>query len=308
MIKKNILITGGLGYIGSHLVDELYKRNNYHVTVINRNAKSSPNYEFVKSRVENILDKDLVKCLDELKLEIDSQRIPSYDAIVHLAASISVSESIDKQADYWVNNLISTENILNTMGSETHFIFASTGTAFCPENPYAYSKVGCEQEILRVKPKHFSIFRFFNVSGLTEGISPTGFASHLIRRAAMAAKGIIPSMSIMGDDWDTKDGTAIRDYIHVEDIAKSLANAIDYGPANTSYECLGTGTGYSVKEVIQSMKMVTGVDFPVIIEDRRLGDVASMICPSKYKYISLEHDLDSMCLSAYKGIQNEKKI
>lgn len=298
MVKwsKKVLITGGLGYIGSHVVEALNNDGNYLIDVIDRNTEASPNYEYVKDRVNHIYDQDLLKLNDEIDLL-------SYDCIVHLAALISVAESVEKQDLYWLNNLISTENILKKIGPHTHFIFASTGTAFCPDNPYAYSKLGCEQRIMDYAEKvkfDFTIFRFFNVSGLSDGISSTGVATHLIRRAAMAARGEIESMTIFGDDWGTPDGTAIRDYIHVKDIAKSIVNAINLGATN-SIEGLGNGKGYSVTEVIAAMKKVSGVDFKTSVMPPRPGDVAKMVCENQYKHIVLEHGLESMCSSALKG-------
>lgn len=297
--SKKILITGGLGYIGSHLVKSLTERGQFLIDIIDRDVSNQPNYEFVNERVNEIIDLDLVDLKD------GAWRWATYDAIVHLGALISVGESVKQPVDYWINNLLSTEKLLDHVAPQTHLIFASTGTAFCPENPYAYSKVACERRIIdRAAETKFgyTIFRFFNVSGLCDGIKPTGEATHLIRRAAMAAHGL-SGFSIMGDQWETPDGTAIRDYIHVEDIANSIVNAIEQGPANTPYECLGTGKGYSVKEVVESMKKVSGVDFEVQIGAAREGDVAKMICDSQYKHISLSHDLDSMCLSAFKNIK-----
>ena len=119
----------------------------------------------------------------------------------------------------------------------------------------------------------------------------------------MAARGLIPSVSIYGADWETPDGTCVRDYIHTADVATSIVNCIENGPANTPYEGLGSGEGHSVKEVLTSMKKVTNTNFNVIISERRPGDVATLICPARYNHISLTHDLDSMCLSAYQGLK-----
>lgn len=296
--SKKILITGGLGYIGSHLVRALNERGKYLIDVLDKNVTESANYDYVSQRVNNIIDHDLVDSDKQPKIAF-----ASYDAIVHLAAYISVGESAKEPVKYWINNLLSTERLLDRTNIHTHFIFASTGTAFCPENAYAYSKCACEKRIIERSNKTgfgYTVFRFFNVSGLCDGIQPTGEATHLIRRAAMAARGEIDKMSILGDAWGTADGTAIRDYIHVEDIANSIVNAIEYGPTN-SIEGLGSGEGYSVKQVIDTMKKVSGVDFKVEVTEPRPGDVAKMVCESQYKHLSLKHDLESMCLSAFKG-------
>jgi UDP-glucose 4-epimerase len=115
----------------------------------------------------------------------------------------------------------------------------------------------------------------------------------------MTAKGLLPELEVCGTDWDTRDGTAVRDYVHVKDLTATILKAIEIGPANTPYECIGTGTGSTVLEVVESMKRVTNVDFRVKMGPRRQGDVGSMICDSQYQHIQLSRSLDEMCLSAY---------
>ena len=291
---KKILITGGAGYIGTHVILELLDRGYKDLHVIDRHLTTSPNW--VGDLVRTAHSGDILNNVIRSVLRQD------FDVVIHLAAYISVEESTKDPVSYWRNNLLSTNRIIDYLHG-AHLIFASTGTAFCPENPYAHSKLACELEIQERLLEGYTIFRFYNVSGMLPGVSPTGHPTHLIRRAAMAAKGIIPKITVFGTDWDTPDGTCVRDYIHVQDLARSIANAVEAGPANTPYECLGSGTGYSVKEVLTSMKNVSGVDFNVTMAERRPGDVASMICPEQYKHISIKHDLDSMCLSAYKGIK-----
>jgi UDP-glucose 4-epimerase len=289
-----ILITGGAGYIGTHVLLELLDRGFKDVHVIDNQLLTSPNWigEYVSGTAssENILSAKATEMLRQ-----------DFDVIVHLAAFISVEESMRNPTMYWRNNLLTTNRILDNVKG-AHLIFASTGTAFCPENAYALSKVACEEEIRFRMKQGYTIFRFYNVSGVREGVHPTGNPTHIIRRAAMAAAGQLAELTIAGNDWETPDGTCVRDYIHAMDLATSIVNAIDAGPSNTEYECLGSGTVFSVMDVITSMKKVSGVDFHVTIGQRRAGDVGSMICPSQYNRISLRHDLDSMCLSAYKGL------
>lgn len=302
---KKILVTGGAGYIGAHVIRELIKQGYDDITVIDEKLDTSPND--VRSLVKEAHNYDILSA-DGIALMCAND----FDAIIHLAAYISVEESIRNPSKYLRNNLLSTYEVINTVetinawfGIMPHLIFASTGAAFCPENAYAHSKLACEDEItsrLSHNPS-YTIFRFYNVSGVDDGISPTGEATHIIRRAAMAAAGKLPHLSIMGDDWDTPDGTAVRDYIHVKDLATAIVKAVEVGPANTPYECLGSGNGYSVLDVVTSMKRVTGVDFRVIMEGRRAGDVGSMICPAQYKHLKINHDLDSMCLSAFNGLK-----
>lgn len=295
---KSILITGGLGYIGAHLVGALSARG-HRLTVVD-DDDLSPNYSYVYDRTEQL------SCMS-VEEAVEVGFLDYFDAVVHLAAFISVEESVRKPIEYWSNNIGSLVALLQHVKTK-HLIFASTGTAFQPSSPYANTKVAGEKLILDVfheadRPfDGFTIFRFYNVAGLKKGIYPTGQPTHLIRLAAMAARGMIPHLKVYGSDYHTYDGTCVRDYIHVQDIVESIANAIEIGPSNTPYECLGSGKGYSVLEVIQSMKRVSGVDFPVIMTERRRGDVASMICPSQYKFISLKRDLDDMCRSTWENL------
>ncbi len=293
-----VLVTGGLGYIGSHVVAELTDYG-WDVDVID-DLKDNENFDFVQDRVSNLWTSEV----QQFTQEIYGQH---YDAIVHLAALISVEQSTREPNTYWRNNLTATMDLCRL--KTNHLVFASTGTAFNPTNPYAKTKVACEEYIKDVHAseaqrwmKGYTIFRFYNVSGLREGIKPTGQPTHLIRLCAEAARGFRPEVKVFGSDYLTRDGTAVRDYIHVEDIARSIRNAIIHGPANTPFECLGTGSGSTVLEVIQSMKAVTGVDFRVTMASRRAGDDATTVCPSQYRHISLTKTLNDMCLSAYENL------
>lgn len=291
-MSKKVLVVGALGYIGAHVVDALTKRGHV-VTAIDEDV-TSPNMQFVYSRVST---------LEVRRLSSDSPIHGSYDAIINLAAYISVEESTRTPYRYWSNNMGVLSALL--LKSTDHLIFASTGTAFCPDNPYARSKLAGENMVRDCAPEistPYTIFRFFNVAGLAEGIKPTGKPTHLIRLAAMAASGQIPELKVYGNTYGTRDGTCVRDYIHVVDVAESIANAVDVGAANTEFECLGTGTGHTVLEVVDAMQQVTGKVFPIVIAPPRPGDVAEMICPSQYKHISLSHTLSDMCLSAYRNI------
>ena len=290
---KKILLTGGFGYIGTHVAMELASRGMKFDVIDCDNL--SANKELVEQLADKCWKLDLMSSPFNQHLE--------YDVVIHLAALISVEESTRFPVSYWKNNMQSTMNI--PLSYTEHFIFASTGTAFNPTNPYAATKVACEkyiQDAANALKFGYTVFRFYNVSGLSQGVKPTGQPTHLIRLAAMAAKGVIPSLSVFGTDYETRDGTAIRDYIHVEDVAASIVNAVDAGPSNTPYECLGTGLGSTVLEVIESMQRVTGKNFKVVHMPRRAGDDSVMICPSQYKHIHLSKTLDNMCKSAYENI------
>lgn len=292
-----VLVTGGMGYIGAHLALELAERG-ITFDVID-STTTLENFDLVQGLADNLWNRDVRDLSDFLPSGW------SYDAVVHLAALISVEDSVRRPVEYWNNNL---NALIGLHELETdHLIFASTGTAFNPTSPYASTKLAGERHILDVAGgaswfKGHTIFRFYNVSGLAEQVRPTGQPTHLIRLAAMAAKGKIPHLNIFGNDYPTPDGTAIRDYIHVQDIAASIANAIEAGPTNTPYECLGSGTGHSVLEVVDAMQQVTGTAFPVVISPRRAGDAAELRCPTQYRNIRLSHNLKSMCLSAYHNV------
>lgn len=291
-----ILITGAAGYIGTHVLMELRERGFDNLHAIDRHLLTSPNW--IGGLVRS------AHGLDILSLAASEALSQQYSTIIHLAAYISVEESTKAPITYWRNNLLSTNRIIDNLKG-AHLIFASTGTAFQPENPYAQTKVACENEIIDRLVDGYTIFRFYNVSGMRPGVSPTGHATHLIRRAAMAAKGLLPEIQVFGTDWPTRDGTCIRDYIDVRDLAASIVNAVQVGPANTEYECLGSGKGYTVNEVLTTMKQVSGVDFRVTIAPRRPGDVAEMICPTQYKHCVVEHSLRDMCISAFNGITGD---
>jgi len=285
---KRILVTGCNGYIGSHTVKALAEAG-CKVDGIDWNLKS-PND--VKKYLNNYI----------LGNANDFNKAYSYDAVVHLAGYISVEESVKQPFKYFDNNTLGTHWQLHFSGWKGcgNFIFASTAAAFNPVSPYALSKLMSEH-LVRTMAKNYTIFRFFNVAGNNGEFRQTGVATHLIRIAAETAAGKRDHMTIYGTDWDTRDGTAIRDYIHVSDLVDAIVKAVEM-PANSEYECLGSGEGYSVKEVIETMKKVSGVNFNVVKGDRRNGDSAITLIPgekSHYLYKQLK-SLEEMCESAYK--------
>lgn len=282
-----VLITGVTGYIGSHLAKVLFEAG-HHITGLdiewNKHNKNVSRY------CHRILIKDVTKHIcDE-----------DYDVIVHLAGLIQVEESVAHPTKYYATNLGGTVNMLRqNINDEPHFIFASTAGAFDPKSPYARSKIAAE-DVIKEKSKNYTIFRFFNVAG-SDGIHrQVGRASHLIRIAAEAAAGKRDYMYIYGDDYDTPDGTCVRDYIHVVDLVNAIRDTIKHGAFNTPYECIGSGKGYSVKEVVQTMKDVTGQDFTVKTSGRRDGDPALLAIDNQFNLLQPTLTLKDMCLSAYK--------
>lgn len=278
-----ILVTGGSGYIGSH-VCKLLKEHDHNVTAWDINIHKE--YNDIQRYCDNFLHYDVTK---EVK--------GSFDAVIHLAGRSVVSESMIIPSEYYRVNVSGTSNMLDRVETD-HFLFASTSSAWEMASPYARSKVAAE-DIIKEKSNNYTIFRFFNVSG-TDGINrQLGTPTHLIRVAAMAAANKIPEIKIFGNDYDTKDGTCIRDYIHVVDLANAIVKAIELGPCNTPYECLGSNHGYSVLEVIEVMEKVTGIKLNKIISPRREGDAVKSVVDSLSNFITLTKSIEDMCLDQY---------
>ena len=190
-----------------------------------------------------------------------------------------------------------TANLLERVQTP-HVLFASTSSAWEMASPYARSKVAAE-DVIKEKASGYTIFRFFNVSG-TNGVNrQLGDPTHLIRVAAMVAAEKLPDIKIFGTDYDTRDGTCIRDYIHVVDLARAIVNGVERGPANTPYECLGSNVGYSVREVINTMQQVTGKKLNTIKAERREGDAVSSVVDNLSDLVTLEKSIEDMCLDQY---------
>ena len=286
-----ILITGVTGYIGSHLAKVLYEAG-HTITGLDTEWRK---HNDAKRYCHRILIKDVTRHV------IDDD----YDVIVHLAGLIQVEESVVRPTTYYATNLGGTVNMLRQrINGEPHFIFASTAGAFDAQSPYARSKLAAE-DVIKEQSKAYTIFRFFNVAGSDGMHRQVGRSSHLIRIAAEAAAGKRDFMAIYGEDYDTPDGTCVRDYIHVVDLVNAIRDTIKHGPFNTPYECIGSGKGYSVKEVVETMKEVTGKDFKVRKAGRRPGDPASLSIDNQFNLLHPQYQLKDMCLSAY-TIENKK--
>jgi len=280
-----VLVTGATGYIGSH-VCKLLKEHGHYVEGWDTNIHGEHN--------------DVSMYLDTFEnLDVtDKYGVHgTYDAVVHLAGRSVVPDSLKEPTEYYRVNAMGTANMLDKVKTP-NFIFASTSSAWEMASPYAKSKVAAE-DIIKEKASGYTIFRFFNVSG-TDGVNrQLGAPSHLIRVAAMASAGKFANINIYGNDYDTRDGTCIRDYIHVVDLASAIVKAVENGPLNTPYECLGSNTGFSVLEVLDTMEKVTGKKLERIISGRREGDAVASVVDKLSNYATLTKTIEDMCLDQY---------
>ena len=291
-MSKKILVTGGAGYIGSHTVRQLSEAG-YEVVVYDNLSTGSAKALLSGSLIVGDL-------ADKTTLELAFAR-HKFEAVLHFAASISVPESVANPLGYYTNNTRNTLNLLDCCQryGVKKLVFSSTAAVYgepkenpvsetCathPINPYGWSKLMSERMIRDYgfsSDFKYVILRYFNVAGadIAGRIGQSApKASHLIRVACDAALGNIPAVSIFGTDFDTFDGTGIRDYIHVEDLAAAHIDALSYleNDGDSQIFNCGYGRGYSVKEVLDKLKEITGIDFPVVESPRRAGDPASVI-------------------------------
>ncbi|MBN8998676.1 MAG: UDP-glucose 4-epimerase GalE [Rhizobiales bacterium] len=291
-----VLVTGGAGYIGSHMVWRLVDAGE-DVVVLDRLSTGfewavAPEARLV---VGDIGDEALVRRI------IGDHQV---DAVIHFAGSIVVPESVSDPLGYYLNNTVKSRALIESViaGGVRHFIFSSTAAvygdagarpvqetaALDPLSPYGRSKLMTEwmlDDAARAHDFRYVALRYFNVAGADPkgrtGQSTRG-ATHLIKIACETALGKRAGMEIHGTDYDTPDGTCIRDYIHVTDLANAHADALAYlraGGASLVANC-GYGHGYSVRQVVDAVRRVSGVDFPVVEGPRRAGDVPAVVADS----------------------------
>ena len=288
-----ILVTGGCGYIGSHVVRQLSEAGHEVVGYDNL----STGFRDALLHGETLIEADLS---DRDALE-DAFRQYRFRTVLHFAAAIVAPESVSQPLKYYGNNTRNTLGLLEAcvrFGVE-RFVFSSTAavygypdggiasedSALAPINPYGTSKLISEWMLRDVAAAHglnYVALRYFNVAGadpLARIGQRTPEATHLIKIACQAALGLRPRAAIYGTDYPTPDGTGIRDYIHIEDLAAAHLAALDYlgrGGESTAMN-VGYGTGSSVRDVLEVVRQVSGVDFAIVEEDRRPGDPACLV-------------------------------
>lgn len=287
-----VLVTGGAGYIGSHCVYELIKDG--HEVVVFDNLSVGSKSAVHKKAILVVGDIHDAAQLDQVMTSY------TFDAIIHFAASIVVSESVKEPLKYYHNNLIGVHSVLSAMtrNNVKNIVFSSTAAVYgtpkempCvettpthPESPYGESKLASENMIKWVAAANdlnYTIFRYFNVCGADES-GNIGLASkhitHIIPSAIEAVLGIRDKLTVFGTDFDTVDGTCIRDYIHVSDLARAHVLGLEYMLKTGVSEVfnLGSNAGYSVKQIVESVSQLCG-DVPFVYGPRRDGDPAIIV-------------------------------
>ncbi len=327
---KNVLITGGAGYIGSHVAVELLNKN-YKVIVYDNLTNSS---KISVKRVEEITGKNIIfyeaDILDEKKLSEVFEK-ENIDVVIHCAALKAVGESVKKPLEYYHNNISGTLSLLKIMRKYSckNIIFSSSATVYGdPEkvpitedfpkgictNPYGWTKSMMEQIMTDLQKSDSEwkvvLLRYFNPIGAHEsgkiGEDPQGIPNNLLPYIAQVAVGKLDYLRVFGDDYDTVDGTGVRDYIHVVDLAKGHVLSVDKIDKleGVSIINLATGNGYSVLEVLKAFEKACGKKISYKIVERREGDIAKCFADASKAYEVLgwkaEKGIDEMCEDSWR--------
>lgn len=323
-----ILVTGGCGYIGSHTVVELLD-DNRDVVIVDNFSNSSPN---ILDSIKEITNKNFkfykidITSEDNLEVVFKENKI---DSVIHFAALKAVGESVEKPLEYYYNNLNSTLVLLKLMKKYNvkNFVFSSSATVYgspktlpinedfplSTTNPYGASKLIIEnilKDICKADSSfNVAILRYFNPVGAHEsgliGENPNGIPNNLMPYITKVSIGELPFLNVYGNDYNTHDGTGVRDYIHVLDLANGHLKALD--KLNESLGLviynLGTGNGYSVLDLVNTYSKVNNVDIPYKIVERRPGDIAKCFAdPTKAnKELNwfCKYNLEDMCKDAH---------
>jgi UDP-glucose 4-epimerase len=325
---KKILLTGGAGYIGSHVCVELLKTG-YEVVIVDNLTNSSKK---VLSQIEKITGKEVTFYENDLRDQYNLLKIfkkHSFDNVIHFAGLKSLNDSVNNPLEYYNNNVVGAITLLEVMSQVNckSIVFSSSASVYgsvnispiseaCPlstSNPYAQSKLVIENLLQDVfisdKEWNISILRYFNPVGAHQsgliGESPSGVPNNLFPYISRVAIGRLEKLTIFGNDYDTHDGTGVRDYIHVVDLAKGHLKAIDATKANTKVLVvnLGTGKGYSVLDVVREFEIASNQKIEYEFAARREGDVSECYADPSLAFKLLnwqaEYKLHQMCQDAW---------
>ena len=325
----SILVSGGAGYIGSHTCVELLQAG-YDVVVADNLINASPQ---AVERVAQITGRPVpfvkANLCDPAQTEALFRDFPDIDGVIHFAALKAVGESVEKPLDYYTNNLVTTLSLLNAMKQYgvKNFVFSSSATVYgdpqqvpvredaprSATSPYGCTKLFIEQiltDCCAADPSlNAALLRYFNPigahpSGLI-GEDPNGIPNNLVPYIAKVATGQLEKLHVFGDDWPTPDGTGVRDYIHVGDLARGHVSALKKLESGCGlFVCnLGTGKGYSVLDVLHAYERACGRPLPYVMDPRRPGDIAACWAdPTKAREElgwQAQYDLDDMCASSW---------
>ena len=330
----NILLTGGAGYIGSHTIIELDNAG-HSVVVVDNLVNSNP--ESLR-RVAKIIGKEIpfynvdVRDKEALSKVFDENK---FDAVIHFAGLKAVGESVSKPLEYYHNNMTGTFILLDVMRQHgcKNIIFSSSATVYgdpaiipiteeCPKshctNPYGQTKSMLEEVLMDVQKAdpewNVVLLRYFNPIGAHQsgmiGENPNGIPNNLMPYITQTAVGIRKELGIYGNDYDTPDGTGVRDYIHVCDLASGHVAALKAIKRNSGLAIynLGTGHGYSVLDVVNAFMKVNDVNVPYVIKPRRPGDIATCYCnPAKAKAElgwQAQYGIEEMCRDSWNWQKN----
>ena len=330
----NILLAGGAGYIGSHTAVELLTAG-HDVVIVDNYCNSCAE---AVNRVEEVSGKKVVSYEADVKDKVAMAKIfaeNKIDCVIHFAGLKAVGESVQKPIEYYRNNIDTTLTLLECMkeAGVKKFVFSSSATVYGEENdipyietmkrgscsnPYGWTKVMME-EILEDAAKADEeltvvLLRYFNPIGAhksgTIGENPNGIPNNLMPYITQVAVGKLKELGVFGDDYDTLDGTGVRDYIHVVDLAKGHVKALKKIEDNSGLSIynLGTGKGYSVLDIVKNFEAATGVKIPYVIKPRRPGDIATCYSDASKAERELgwkaENGIKEMCADSWRWQSN----
>ncbi|MBK5442692.1 UDP-glucose 4-epimerase GalE [Peribacillus sp. TH24] len=331
----NILVTGGTGYIGSHTCVALLEAG--HSVIVADNLCNSK--VDIVDKIKQITNKKIAFYQIDVTDEVAVESIFSkhyLDGVIHLAGLKAVGESVEKPLAYYYNNIVSTmvlSKVCQKYGVRK-FVFSSSATVYGDNtvpfnekmnllpttNPYGETKAMCERiltDIVKVNPSFsVSLLRYFNPVGAHEsgliGEAPTGIPNNLMPYITQVAKGQLDKLKVFGSEYPTVDGTGVRDYIHVLDLAEGHVSALDNLIEGVHIFNLGTGQGTSVLELLKAFEEANGIEVPYEIVNRRPGDIASCyadVSKAKQKLgWAAKRDIKAMCRDAWRFEKNYKEL